>query len=166
MFCNTHIAIWKHLWGKIHMYISCLFVFSLTQKSWSFKGNTKALILWPPDVNKEPTHWKNPLCWERLKAKQEGSGRGWDGWMASSTQWTWIWANSGRQWKTEEPSVLQSMGLQRVGHNLVSKQQQHILQNWLGCLETFCDSHLHMDGNQAWSHSFKAFKYPVASFPN
>ena len=44
----------------------------------------------------ELTHWKRPWCWERLKAKEEGGGRGWDGWMASLTQWTWIWANSGR----------------------------------------------------------------------
>ena len=44
----------------------------------------------------ELTHWKRPWCWERLKAKGEGGGRGWDGWIASLTQWTWIWANSGR----------------------------------------------------------------------
>ena len=43
----------------------------------------------------EPTHWKRPWCWERLRAR-EGSNRGWDGWMASSTQWTWVWANSRR----------------------------------------------------------------------
>ena len=41
------------------------------------------------------THWKRPWCWEGLKAGGEGGGRGWDGWMASPTQWTWIWANSG-----------------------------------------------------------------------
>ena len=45
---------------------------------------------------KEPTHWKRPWCWERLKAKGEGDDRGWDGWMASLTQWTWVWVNSGR----------------------------------------------------------------------
>ena len=39
---------------------------------------------------KEPTHWKRPWCWERLRAGGEGSNRGWDGWMASSTQWTWV----------------------------------------------------------------------------
>ena len=42
---------------------------------------------------KEPTHWKRPWCWERLKTKGERGGRGWDGWIASSTQWTWIWVN-------------------------------------------------------------------------
>ena len=43
----------------------------------------------------EPTHWKRSWCWERLRAG-EGGNRGWGGWMASQTQWTWIWANSGR----------------------------------------------------------------------
>ena len=52
-------------------------------------------------------------CWERLRAKREhGGNRGWDGWMASLTQWTWVWTNSGRAWGTRVPSVLQSMGSQ------------------------------------------------------
>ena len=58
-----------------------------------------------------------PWCWERLKAGEEGSDRGWDGWMASSTQWTWAWANSGRWWRTGMPGMLQSVVSQRVGHN-------------------------------------------------
>ena len=37
------------------------------------------------------THWKRHWCWERLKAGREGDDRGWDGWMASPTQWTWVW---------------------------------------------------------------------------
>ena len=60
----------------------------------------------------EPTHWKRPCCWERLRAGGEGGDGGWDGWMASPTQWTWIWANSGRSERTGQPGVLQSMGLQ------------------------------------------------------
>ena len=39
--------------------------------------------------------WKIPWCWQRLKAGREGDNRGWDGWMASPTQWTWVWINSG-----------------------------------------------------------------------
>ena len=58
----------------------------------------------------ELTHWKRPWCWERLRAGGEGDDRGWDSWMASPTQWTWIWANSGRQRRTAEPGVLQSNG--------------------------------------------------------
>ena len=54
--------------------------------------------------------------WQRLKA-EEGDDRGWDGWMASPTQWTWVWVNSGNWWLTGKPGVLQLMGLQRVRHN-------------------------------------------------
>ena len=59
-------------------------------------------------------------CWERLKAG-EWDDRGWDGWMASLTWWTRIWASSGSLWMTGEPGVLHSMGLQRVGHNWASE---------------------------------------------
>ena len=58
-------------------------------KDWCQSSNT--LATWC----KELTHWKTPWCWERLKAGGEGSSRGWDGWMASLTQWIWVWANSG-----------------------------------------------------------------------
>ena len=47
----------------------------------------------------------------------KGDDRGWDGWMVSLTQWTWIWANSRRWWRTGKPGVLQSMGSQRTGHD-------------------------------------------------
>ena len=60
----------------------------------------------------EPTHWKRPWRWERLKAGGEGDDRGWDGWMASPIQWTWIWVSSRRWWRTGRPGVLQSMGSQ------------------------------------------------------
>ena len=81
------------------------------QCSWSWNSNT--LATWC----KELTHWKRPGCWERWKAGGEGDNRGWDGWMASLTQWTWVWVNSRSWWWTGRPDVLQSMRLQRVGHN-------------------------------------------------
>ena len=56
-------------------------------------------------------------CWARLRAGGEGGDRGWNGWMASLTQWTWVWPNSGRQWRTGKPGTLQSMGSQRLGHD-------------------------------------------------
>ena len=65
----------------------------------------------------ELTHLKRPWCWERLKVGGEGDDRGWDGWMVSLTQWTWIWVDSGRWWWTGRPGVLWFMGSQRVGHN-------------------------------------------------
>ena len=60
-------------------------------KDWCWSWSSNTLATWC----KEPTHWKRPWCWERLRA-EEGDDRGWDGWMASLTQWTWVWANSGR----------------------------------------------------------------------
>ena len=47
---------------------------------------------------KELAHWKRPWCWERLRAGGEGDDRGWDGWMASPTQWTWVWVDSRSWW--------------------------------------------------------------------
>ena len=60
---------------------------------------------------------ERPWCWEQFKAGGEGDDRGWDGWMASWTQWIWVWVNS-RSWRwTGRPGMLQSMGSQRVRHN-------------------------------------------------
>ena len=59
---------------------------------------------------KELTYWKRLWCWERLKAGGEGDDRGWDVWMASQTQWMWVWVNC-RSWRwTRRPGVLQSLG--------------------------------------------------------
>ena len=60
---------------------------------------------------------KRPWFWERLKAGGEGDDRGWDGWMASLTQWTWVWVNYESWWQTGRPVILQSMGSQRVRHD-------------------------------------------------
>ena len=93
-------------------------------RSWIFIGRTDAgaetLILWPPDVK----NWligKDPDAGKRLKAGREGDNRGWDGWMASLTLWTWVWASSRRWWWTEKPGMLQSMGSRRVQHNRVTE---------------------------------------------
>ena len=89
-------------------------------QSWIFIGMTdaelKTLILWPRYARK--CLLKRPWCWERLKTGGVGNNRGWDGWMASLTRWTWVWANSRRWWWTGKPSMLQSMGSQRVWHYL------------------------------------------------
>ena len=90
-------------------------------QSWIFIGRTDAesetLILWPPDakswlIRKDPDAGK-----DRLRAGGNGDDRGWDGWMASLTQWTWVWVSSESWWWTGRPSVLRFMGLQRVGHD-------------------------------------------------
>ena len=89
-------------------------------KDWCWSWSYNTLATWC----EEPTHWKRPSCWERLRAEGEGGDRGWGGWMTSPTQWTWIWANSRRYWRTGKPGVLQSMGSQRIGHDWVTEQQQ------------------------------------------
>ena len=78
-------------------------------QSWIFIGRTDAeagtLKLWPPAVN----NWlirKDPDTGKRLKAGGEGDSTGWDGCMASPTQWTWVWVNSGSWWCTGRPGVL------------------------------------------------------------
>ena len=79
---------------------------------------------------------ENTWIMEKLRAGGEGDNRGWDGWMALPTQWTWIWVTSGRWWRTGQPGELQSMGLQRIGHNLATEQQQHYTSPWLWFLQT------------------------------
>ena len=83
---------------------------------------------------KELTHLKRPWCWERLRAGGEGDDRGWDGWMASPTQWTWVWVNSRNWCWTGRPGVLLFMGSQRVRHywanelNWTHKKHGHCLE--------------------------------------
>ena len=62
-------------------------------KDWCWSWNSNTLATWCNEL----THWKRPWCWERLRVGEEGDDRGWDGWMASPTQWTWVWVNS-RSW--------------------------------------------------------------------
>ena len=75
----------------------------------------------PSCPSEELTHWKRPWCWERLGAGGKGDDRGWDGWMASPTWWTWVWVNSGRWWWTGRPGMLRFMRSQRVGHDWVAE---------------------------------------------
>ena len=82
---------------------------------WSWNSNTLATSC------EELTHWKRPWCWEVLGAGGEGDDRGWDGWMASPTWWTWVWVNSGSWWWTGRPGVLGFIGSQRVGHDWATK---------------------------------------------
>ena len=81
------------------------------EQSWSWNSNT--LAIWCEEL----IHLKRPWCWEGLWAGGEGDDRGWDGWMASPTQWTRVWVSSGSWWWTGRSGVLQSMGSQRVGYN-------------------------------------------------
>ena len=88
-------------------------VLNIHWKDWCWSWSSNTLATWC----RELTHLKRPWCWERLKAGGEGDDKGWDSWMASPTQRTWVWVNSGSWWWTGKPGVLQFMGLQRVGHD-------------------------------------------------
>ena len=84
-------------------------------QSWVFIGRTDVEAETPNRLApwcKKLTHLKRPWCWERLKVGGKGDDRGWDGWMASLTQWTWVWVNSRSWWWTRRPGVLQFMGSQ------------------------------------------------------
>ena len=86
---------------------------------YSLEGLMLKLILqYFGHLMEELTHLKRPWCWERLKMGGEGINRGWDGWMASPTWWTWIWTSSGSWWWMGKPGMLQSMGSQRFRHDL------------------------------------------------
>ena len=97
-------------------------------QSWILIGRTDAEaegpILWPPDSNSWLTR-KGPDAGKDWR-QEEGDDGGWDGWMASLTQWTWVWASSRRWWRTGKPGVLQSIGSQRIRHDWVTEQQQVI----------------------------------------
>ena len=92
-------------------------VLGVNWKDWCWSCNSNTLASWC----KELTHLKRPWCWEKLKARGEGDDRGWDGLMASLTQWTWVWVNSTSWWWTGRPGVLWFMGSQRVGHDWVTE---------------------------------------------
>ena len=92
-------------------------------QSWIFTrrpdAEAETPILWLLDAKNQL--WKKPWCWERLKVGEEGDNRGWDGWMASWTQWIWVWVSSRSCWWSGNPGMLQSMELQRVGHDWVTE---------------------------------------------
>ena len=96
---------------------------------WLFIGRTDAEaetpILWQPDAKK----WligKDPDAVKDRRQEERGDDRGWDGWMASPNQWTWVRASSKSWWWTGKPAMLQSMGLQRVRHDWATEL------NWTG----------------------------------
>ena len=88
-------------------------------KDWRWNSNT--LATWC----EEQTHLKRPWCWERLKAGGEGEDRGWDGWMASPTQWTWIWVEL----------VIDRKAWHALVHGVAKSQTR--LSDWIDWLNTF-----------------------------
>ena len=155
-------------------------------QSWIFIGRIDAEaetpVLWPPDA-------KNWLIWKtvtlgKIEGRRRGDNRGWNGWMASSTQWTWVWASSRRWLRTGKPGVLHSMGSQRAGHNWATGQQQQSLHrkkvfcvsrvNYCGMLDSrpntlkrkcLGSSNLKC-GTSSTSISKRRFSGPISALPN
>jgi len=103
-------------------------VLNIHWKDWCWTWNSNPLATWCEEL----THLKRPWCWERLKVRGDRDDLGWDGWMSSPTQWTWLWARSGSWWRTGQPGMLLSMGSQRVGHNSVTelRTRESVLSQW------------------------------------
>ena len=99
-------------------------VLSVHWKDWCWSWKFSTLATWCEEL----THLKRLWCWERLRAGGEGDNRRWDGWMASPTQWTWVWVNFGSWWWTGRPGVLWFMGSWRVGHDWATEL------NWGFCI--------------------------------
>ena len=100
-------------------------------QSWIFIGRTdaeaEAPVLWPHDAKSWLVRWD---CDAGKDRGQEEKGMTWrDGWMASETQWTWVWACSRRWWRIGKPGILQSMGLQRVRHDCAAEQHRDRTKN-------------------------------------
>ena len=105
-------------------------VLGIHWKVWCWSWDSNTLATWFGEL----THLKKPWCGERLRTGGEGDNRGWDGWMASPTQWTWVWVTSGSWWWTGRPVVLWFMGSQRVGHNWATEL------NWMTIGKLFINS--------------------------
>ena len=113
----------------------------------------------------ELTHWKRLWCCEGLGAGGEGDDRGWDGWMASLTWWTWVWVNSGSWWWTGRPGVLRFMGSQRVRHDWVTDLIWLWLCNYYS-LNTTISRLIIRKIIELYHQSYNLIEKPVITFKN
>ena len=118
--CGAGEDSWEFLGLQGHQTSQWKSTLKIHWKDWWWSWSSNTLATWC----EEPTHWKSSWCWERLRTRGGGADRGWDGWMASQIQGTWVWANSRKPWRAGKPGTLQLMGLQRIIHKLVPEQQQ------------------------------------------
>ena len=98
-------------------------------QSWIFIGRTdveaETPVGWPPDGK----NWLTGMG--KTEDRKRRGNRGWDGWMASLTRWTWVWASSGSWLWTAKPDMLQSMGSQRVRHEQLNRTEICPWNLWL-----------------------------------
>ena len=118
-------------------------------RDWCWSWNSNTLATWCEEL----THLKRLWCWERLRAGGEGDGRRWDGWMTSTTQWTWVWVDSGSRWWTGRPGLLWFMGLQRVRHDWATEL------NWTE-VTSICYTDAYAIYTHAWVHDMYLWPNP------
>ena len=102
-------------------------------QSWVFIGRTDAEVETPILLPSDVKNWftgKDSDAGKDWRPEEEGDNRGWDGLMASQTQWTWVWVNSKSWWWTEKPGVLQSTRSQRVRHDWATELNQTELKSY------------------------------------
>ena len=90
-FSSSHVWMWEldhKEGGVLKNWCFSTVVLEKTLETWTARRSKQSIL-------RKSSHWKRPWCWERLRAGGEGSNRGWSGWVASPTQWTWVWANPG-----------------------------------------------------------------------
>ena len=142
--------------SKVSSHSIYLFNICSFRKDWCWNWNSNTL-----DIScKELTHWKRPWCWEGLGAGGEGDNRGWNGWMASPTWWTWVWVNSGSWWWTGRPGVLRFTGSQRVGHDWATELNWTEL-NWYVCVCGKEDNIREMNIKTRMSYHLKPIKMAI-----
>ena len=134
-------------------------VHSEGDQPWDFFGRNDAKaetpVRWPPHA-KSWLIGKDPEAGGKLRARGKGGDRGWNSWMASLTQWTWVWASSRSWWWTGRPGMLQSLELQRVWHNWATEL------NWLNSVYRL---HKQGDITQPWGTPFSIWKQSVVPCP-
>ena len=163
VFSNTTIQ--KHQFFGAFFMVQLSHLYMTTGKTvaltiWTFLSKVIALLFntlstFVTTSCEDLTHWKRPWCWEGLGAGGEGDNRGWDGWMASLTQWTWVWVNSGNWWWRGRPGVLQFMGSQRVGHDWATELNRTSIVDYkntdvTGRAKWHVDKNTHPKGSKHW----------------
>ena len=117
--------------------------------SWIFIGrtNAEAEALNFGHLMRRADSLEKTMMLGKIESGRRRDDRRWDGWMASPTQRTWVWASSRRRWSTGKPAVMHSMGSQSVGHNRATEQQPFLILN----IEVNTERHSPKDFNHLWS---------------
>ena len=125
--CAFSYCSWRSKGKNAEVLCHSLFQWTTFWKNWCWSWSSNTLATWC----KKPAHWKRSWCWERLRAGGEGDNRGWNGWVALSTQWTWVWAKSEtvkdrESWHAEVHGVAESDTTEWLNNNSLCRLQHFI----------------------------------------